>query len=142
MYKPPDTDTACRLFNDIAELLIKSGGYYQTGLNQYAAGSILATLATGQFVFKKGCYFANWYFISDKTLEKHENNDSSLFEHILPDYDIISGEHMRVMECGCLDPAYMPELRRKVRKHGRTGVSWYREKKKTQVIHRHQTGHR
>jgi hypothetical protein len=131
-----------RLHDEIADLLQKSGGFYATGINKHCSASIIVTLLLGQYLYKPGCYFVNWYFINDKTLQKIENKDSSVYEHVIPNYDVVQGKHMRIVECGCLDAVYMPEIRKHLRQHGRSGVSWFREKKQRNVIHPKQKGQR
>lgn len=138
-YNAPSAEAAFRLFDEISGLLQKSGGYYAEGLNSYAEACILCCIAAGQFRFKRNAYFVCWYFISDNTLEKIHNKDSSVFEH-MPTYDMVNGRHMRVMECGCLDRKWIPEIRRKLRRCYRGGVSWYREKTKRQICHYTQAG--
>lgn len=132
-------DVLISLLSDIKQLLILSGGYYKDGINEYAESCIICTLVTGQFLYKKDAYFLNWYFLDDITLQKYENGDSSVFEHV-PSYDITSGQHMRVQECGIIDHRSMLEIRRKLRKRGKHGVSWFREKTKRQVKYDHQKG--
>lgn len=118
MYRPPPFETADRLCAEIVAFLVHCGGPYKKGQRKVIE-NVLIAIATGQFFYKRGCYFVCFWKITPDEIDcVKDRMDVS---------DICHGSAMVVVECG-VNGNYMREIVRKLRKRG-TGmkqVMWHR----------------
>ena len=121
MYKSPPFEIADRLSDEIMAFLIDCGDTYQ-GKCPEVIDNILFSIATGQFIYKKGCYFVSWWKVEPLDVEAVAKRQPVITK--------IYGTAMVISECG-VKGDYMRQIVKKLRYKGKgmKSVMWHRPAK-------------
>jgi hypothetical protein len=106
-YQPPNFETADRLWHEITQFMHEQGGHYQN-INRAVEEHIFIAIASGQFFYKKGCYFICYWKISDADVQDVKEET--------PIFDITNGDNIYVAECASKGRRNLVEAIDRIRK--------------------------
>lgn len=125
-YSPPPFEVADKLASEIISFLLECGGVYDQEYPRVYENLFFA-IATGQFFYKRNCYFVCYWRVQPNDVENVKNR--------VEINNKTHGPIMYVVECG-MEGRYMKEMISRLRKKakGMKGVFWHRPAKNDAVF--------
>jgi hypothetical protein len=125
VYRPPEFSKAYDLIEEIMSFLEDCGGPYigiSEQIEETKYHGIILSVLHGQFIYRKGWYFASWFRATDESLEQ-------IKKYVMPE-DVTTGDILYIVESGVKQG--MSELVTKIKKRNPKweSVYWHRYKSK------------
>jgi hypothetical protein len=93
IYRPPEFSKAYDLIEEIMSFLEDCGGPYvgiREQIEETKYHGIILSVLHGQFIYRKGWYFASWFRVTDESLEQ-------IKQYVMPS-DITIGDILYIAE--------------------------------------------
>jgi hypothetical protein len=124
-YRPPEFSKAYELIEEIMSFLEDCGGPYigiREQIEETKYHGIILSVLHGQFIYRKGWYFASWFRVTDDSLVQ-------IKQYTMPS-DITTGDILYIAEFGVKQG--MRELVRKIKARNHTWVkTWCKHRNVT-----------